>query len=197
MRTSALVLGAFLIAGVVVVEPSAGTPSDASECTSAFYWEHPDCPVPALVALDDLDAVTGVDTIQPIDEPRFGSIGEVTGWLDADSSLLVVTIDGRTRAYPLPIMVFHEVVNDELAGVPLLVTYCPLCNSGIAFDRRVTRPGDTIETLTFGTSGHLFRSNLVLYDRQHENFWLQLSGTAVAGTPFGDARTTLERIRRA
>lgn len=76
----------------------------------------------------------------------------------------------------------------------LLVTYCPLCDSGLVFDRRVRGPDGEVQVLDFGTSGHLYRSNLVLYDRQHENFWLQLSGTAVAGEPYGSARTELDRI---
>ncbi|MGH3443186.1 MAG: DUF3179 domain-containing (seleno)protein, partial [Nitriliruptorales bacterium] len=149
------------------------------DCSSAFYWEQPECPLPALVALDDIQAVTGVDTIPPIDEPRFESVSAAGQWLSPESPLLVVSVGGETRGYPLAILTWHEIVNDEIAGTPVVVTYCPLCNSGLVFERRVDG-----EVLTFGTSGHLFRSNLVMYDRQHRNFWLQFTGRAVAGERF-------------
>lgn len=169
--------------------PAATSPDEGSgrECSSAFYWDQPECPLPALVALDDIQPVTGVDSIPPIDEPRFESLAAAAGWLTPDSPVLVVSVDGETRAYPLAIMTWHEVANDEIAGSPVVVTYCPLCNSGLVFDRAVDG-----EILTFGTSGHLFRSNLVMYDRQHRNFWLQFNGRAVAGERFAGAE--LERI---
>lgn len=157
------------------------------DCSSAFYWEQPDCPLPALVALDDIQAITGVDAIPPIDEPRFESVAASGEWLSPESPLLVVTVGGDSRGYPVAILTWHEVVNDEIAGEPVLVTYCPLCNSGLVFGRTVAG-----EVLTFGTSGHLFRSNLVMYDRQHRNFWLQFTGRAVAGERW--AGTELERI---
>ncbi|MBW3604515.1 MAG: DUF3179 domain-containing protein [Actinobacteria bacterium] len=153
---------------------------DADECSSAFYWEHPDCPLPVLVATDDIEpAGVGVDEIAPVDEPRFTSIAEGAQWLSDDSPLLVITIDGETKAYPLAILVWHEIVNDVVGGVPVVVTYCPLCNTGIVFERTVDG-----EVLDFGTSGHLWRSNLVMYDRQHENFWSQVYGRGIAGAPF-------------
>ncbi|CAN5922520.1 DUF3179 domain-containing protein [soil metagenome] len=154
-------------------------PSD-DDCTSAFYWEHPDCPLPALVATDDIEpAGVGVDEIVPIDEPRFESLDDAARWLRADSPLLVVTIDDQTKAYPLAILVWHEIVNDVVGGEPVVVSYCPLCNTGIVFERTVDG-----EVLDFGTSGHLWLSNLVMYDRQHENFWSQVYGRGIAGRPF-------------
>jgi Protein of unknown function (DUF3179) len=80
------------------------------------------------------------------------------------------------RAYPLQIPVWHEIVNDTLGDRPIAVTYCPLCNSSLVFDRRV---GD--RTLTFGTTGNLRRSDLVMWDRQTESWWQQLSAEAVVG----------------
>ena len=74
---------------------------------------------------------------------------------------MVVELGGRARAYPLRIMVWHEIVNDRLAGRPIAVTYCPLCNSAVVFDRRVGG-----RELTFGTTGKLRRSDLVMWDRQ-------------------------------
>jgi hypothetical protein len=90
--------------------------------------------------------------------------------------VLVVEVGREVRAYPLGILTQHEIANDVIDGVPVAVTYCPLCNSGLAFDRRVNG-----EVLTFGTSGRLFQSNLVMYDRQHRNLWSQFNGTALLG----------------
>ncbi len=128
------------------------------------------------------------DGIRPIDEPCTEPVPEGGAWLADDESVLVVELDGRARAYPLAIMTQHEIVNDQLAGVPVLVTYCPLCNSGLAFERTVGG-----EVWDFGTSGRLLRSNLVMYDRQTRTLWSQFSGTALWGAPDVVGRE-LERI---
>lgn len=164
---------------VVARATFAATAQVDDPCTSGFFWEHRTCPVPALFLLDDLEAVGGVDAIPPIDAPTWESLDTAAGWLSDDSPLLVVAIDGEVRGYPLAVLVFHEVVNDTIGSVPVLVTYCPLCDSAVVFDRRLDG-----EVLTFGTSGLLFRSNLVLYDRASESLWLQLSGRSVAGSRF-------------
>jgi hypothetical protein len=91
--------------------------------------------------------------------------------------VLAVEINGDARAYPLQIMTWHEIVNDEISGVPVSVTYCPLCNTGIAFER----PTIDGELLDFGTSGKLFNANLVMYDRQTETYWAQATGQAILG----------------
>jgi Protein of unknown function (DUF3179) len=95
-----------------------------------------------------------------------------------------LTLGGETRAYPVQILIFHEIVNDTVGGVPVAVTYCPLCNSAIAFDRRVAG-----RVVTFGTSGKLLYSNLVMYDRQTRSLWHQLAGQAVAGLLTGTRLT--------
>ncbi|MGI9018428.1 MAG: DUF3179 domain-containing (seleno)protein [Euzebya sp.] len=146
------------------------------DCSSGFYWDQPACPLPPLVALDDIQAITGVDSIPPIDQPQFESIAMASSWLGPDSPIAVVQLGKRMKAYPLAILTYHEVVNDEIGGVPVVITYCPLCNTALAFRRTVQG-----EVLDFGTSGHLYRSNLVMYDRQDHNLWLQVSGTAVVG----------------
>jgi hypothetical protein len=91
--------------------------------------------------------------------------------------VLSLTVGGETRAYPLRVMTWHEIVNDVVGGVPVAVTYCPLCNSGVAFERTVTGHG----ILSFGTSGLLYADNLVMYDRQTESLWPQLTGEASVG----------------
>lgn len=101
-------------------------------------------------------------------------------WLADDEAVLAVEIDGDARAYPYQIMTWHEIVNDTVGGIPVAITYCPLCNSGVGFDRRV---GDKV--LDFGTSGRLYASNLVMYDRQTESLWPQLTGQAAVGVMTG------------
>ncbi len=126
------------------------------------------------------------DGIPAIDEPEFVSVGEANDWLDAREPVVVVSIGGETKAYPIQILTWHEIVNDSIANVPISVTFCPLCNATIVFDRRV---GD--EVLDFGTTGRLRKSDLVMYDRQSESWWQQFTGRAIVGTRAG---TVLERI---
>ncbi len=119
------------------------------------------------------------DGIPAIDEPRFQRTSDVH-WVDDDEQVLVVEVAGHARAYPVQVLTLHEVVNDTVGGVPLVVTYCPLCASGLAFERRIAD-----RVLSFGTSGRLFQSNLVMYDRQTESLWPQIGGRAVAGVLTG------------
>ncbi|NUR96181.1 MAG: DUF3179 domain-containing protein [Kribbellaceae bacterium] len=100
------------------------------------------------------------DGIPPIDEPRFSRAHSV-GWLADTEPLLSLTVGRETRGYPLQIMTWHEIVNDTVGGIPIAVTYCPLCNSGVTLDRRAAG-----RVLSFGTSGRLYADNLVIYDRQ-------------------------------
>ncbi len=104
------------------------------------------------------------DGILAIDDPHFSPVPQ-GGDLYADREpVMSVRIDGEARAYPLSILMWHEIVNDTLADTPISVTFCPLCNSGIVFDRRV----EGIET-TFGTTGKLRNSDMVMYDRLTES----------------------------
>jgi Protein of unknown function (DUF3179) len=98
--------------------------------------------------------------------------------------VLSLTLGGETRAYPVQVLIFHEIVNDTVGGVPVAVTYCALCNSGIAFDRRVAG-----RVVTFGASGKLLYSNLVMYDRQARSLSPQLAGLAVAAVLTGTRLT--------
>ena len=139
-----------------------------------------------MIDLDDLlPGGPPPDGIPSIDYPLFQPVSEVN-WLDDDEPVLSLTIDGKTKAYPIRIMTWHEIVNDRLAGVPVAVTYCPLCNSGVAFERTVAG-----ETTTFKVSGKLYADNLVMYDRLTESLWPQLTGRASVGALTG---TQLESI---
>lgn len=122
------------------------------------------------------------DGIPPIDDPRFLATSEVDHLAD-NEPVLAVRIGSDSRAYPVEVMIWHEIANDTFrpdgadgAAIPVAVTYCPLCNSAIAYDRRVDG-----RVLDFGTSGLLYRSALVMYDRQTESLWSHFNGRAVAG----------------
>ncbi len=125
------------------------------------------------------------DGIPPVDDPRFLSAEQVD-WLADDEPVVALEVGDDARAYPVQILVWHEIVNDTVGGRPVSVTYCPLCTSALAFDRRV---GDRL--VTFGTSGKLYHSDLVMYDRQTESLWSQLDGRAIAGVLTGTRLTRL------
>lgn len=126
------------------------------------------------------------DGIPAIDNPVFESAEVADQWLDDRDIVLGVHLDGEARAYPARVLVWHEIVNDRLADTPLSVTYCPLCGSGVVFDRRL---GERL--LDFGVSGLLHNSDLLLYDRQTESLWSQIPGKAISGELRGETLTRL------
>jgi Protein of unknown function (DUF3179) len=115
------------------------------------------------------------DGIPAVDNPSFAPVSEIHG-LAPHAPVISVAIGADAKAYPLRIMIWHEIVNDTVGGVPIAVTWCPLCNSSVVFDRRV---GD--RTLTFGTTGKLRNSDLVMYDRETESWWQQFGGACIVG----------------
>ena len=126
------------------------------------------------------------DGIPAIDQPTFESV-EAAGERLADQSPVLVFAHGAvTRAYPLDILIWHEIVNDEVDGLPVAVTFCPLCNASIVFDRQVGE-----RTLDFGTTGKLRKSDLIMYDRQTESWWQQALGEAIVGEFTGTRLTFL------
>jgi len=126
------------------------------------------------------------DGIPSIDEPKFVSPDSAAEWLDPREPVVVVVLPPTARAYPLQILTWHEIVNDTLSGVPITVTFCPLCNAAIVFDRRVKG-----KLLDFGTTGRLRNSDLIMYDRQTESWWQQFTGRAIIGDMLD---TVLKRI---
>ncbi len=114
--------------------------------------------------------------IPSVTEPAMESIDEAATWLGDRSPVIALELDGEARAYPLAILMWHEIANDRIADVPVAVTFCPLCNSSITFDRRVNEA-----VLDFGVSGLLRNSDLIMYDRQSETWWQQLTGEGLAG----------------
>jgi hypothetical protein len=116
------------------------------------------------------------DGIPAIDNPKFVNIKSADEWLKPNEPVVSVQVGDEARAYPIQILIWHEIVNDIVNGKPLLVTFCPLCNTAIAFER--TYNGQVFD---FGTTGRLRYSNLIMYDRQTETWWQQATGDAIAG----------------
>jgi hypothetical protein len=113
------------------------------------------------------------DGIPPIDNPKFLTKNDEIG---LEEPVIFLEINNEAKIYPIQVLTWHEIVNDEIGGVPVAVTFCPLCNASIVFDRRFDE-----EVLDFGTSGRLRNSDLIMYDRQTETFWQQFTGQALVG----------------
>ncbi|WP_292485302.1 DUF3179 domain-containing protein [Methanohalobium sp.] len=128
----------------------------------------------------------GKDGIPSIDNPTYNTVDEADRYLSDDELVMALNYNGKKRVYPLQIMVWHEIVNDDINGQPVLITYCPLCGSTLAFERKVQ--GDEVE---FGTSGKLYNSNLVMYDRKTDTYWAQLTGQAIVGELTGEELTPI------
>ena len=126
------------------------------------------------------------DGIPPIDNPEFDSVDVAWDWLQPQSPVVAVSLNGSARAYPLAIMTRHEIVNDVLGGVPVAVTFCPLCNSAIVFERTVDG-----EVLRFGVSGLLRNSDLIMWDDVTQSWWQQFTGTGIVGQYTGHQLTIL------
>ena len=121
----------------------------------------------------------GKDGIPSIDDPRFVSLAEVDD-ISATEPVIGLLVNAVARAYPLRVLIWHEIVNDVIGGVPVAVTYCPLCNAAIVFDRMID--GAVLE---FGTTGKLRHSDLIMYDRATESWWQQFLGEAIVGSMTG------------
>ena len=128
----------------------------------------------------------GRDKIHSVDEPAFAEPAAAS-WVAAENLVIGVSRDGAARAYPVHVMEYHQIVNDEIGGVPVVVTYDPIAGVPIAYVRRVGE-----RTLEFGVSGLIYNSNFLLYDRATESLWSQFRGEAIAGPLAG---TRLERLR--
>ena len=127
------------------------------------------------------------DGIPPVDQPKFLSPTDAGTWLKDQEPVIAFELEGDTRAYPLQILIWHEIVDDEVGRVPVAITFCPLCNTAIAFDRRVDG-----QTLRFGTTGNLRRSDLVMWsDDPGETWWQQITGEALVGDLVGRQLTML------
>ena len=140
------------------------------------------------VHLGDFESPSYRDRILPIDEPEFSRVATAPDYMNPAEPVLSLVVNGRARAYPLAILMWHELVNDNIDGRAVTVTYCPLCNTAIVFDSSV----DGVE-LSFGTTGILRNSDLVMWDRQTESWWQQITGAAIVGE-YARTKATLEII---
>ncbi|MCY3734657.1 MAG: DUF3179 domain-containing (seleno)protein [Chloroflexi bacterium] len=137
-----------------------------------------------LVDLDDFSQGAARDAIPAISGPLYVTLEEASAYYTDNVPLVQVNIDGDVRGFPLEILTWHEIVNDTIGGMPITVTYCPLCNTAIAFESQIGE-----EVFKFGVSGLLRNSDLVMYDRNTESLWQQSSGRAIVGAMVG-ARLT-------
>ncbi len=128
----------------------------------------------------------GKDGIPPIDKPVFIEQSVSQQWLVSNEPVISLVINNDSRAYPLQILMWHEIINDTVGGIPVSVTFCPLCYSANVFDRRVNG-----RLYSLGVSGMLRHSDMVMYDRQTESLWQQISGEAIVGDMVG---SKLKRI---
>lgn len=133
-------------------------------------------------AIDFSEVISGgppKDGIPAIDDPTFVQAAKADD-LSAEEPVIMLSMNGEAKAYPLRIMMWHEIVNDILGGVPVTVTYCPLCNSAVVFDRRLND-----RVFDFGVSGKLRHSDMIMYDRQTESWWQQFVGRGIVGEMTG------------
>ncbi len=163
---------------------SSATPSPREDVPSALVDRvNPTFPAPLIDPKSIVSGGPPPDGIPPIDHPTFLRAADVD-FVGDNEAVIAVEVNGESRAYPVQILIWHELVNDTVAGIPVTVSYCPLCNSAVAFDRRAGA-----RVLDFGTSGSLYQSALVMYDRQTESLWTHFDGRAVVGALTGTKLT--------
>ncbi|MDH3686957.1 MAG: DUF3179 domain-containing protein [Myxococcales bacterium] len=172
LTAASLVAGSLVLAG----------PASSQRTANGFVLEPASIPVAEI-----LRGGPPRDGIPALDDPRVVAAGDAP-WAD-DERVIGVVHGGRARAYPLGILVWHELVNDTVGDLPLLVSYCPLCGTGMVFERTIDGA-----VRRFGVSGLLYQSDLLMFDRGTESLWSQVEATAVTG-PLRGARLTLVRSR--
>jgi len=163
-----------------------GVPFAESNSFSRIEWPKTDFNKRSIKLEEILSGGPPKDGIPAIDTPSFISVVSAQNWLSDFEPVISVEINGKAKAYPLQILMFHEIVNDDLNGKAISVTFCPLCNTSIVFSRWVNG-----QKLDFGTTGRLRNSDLIMYDRQTESWWQQFTGEALIGSYTG---TQLEEL---
>ena len=138
-------------------------------------WEQTDFSKTSIDFKEILSGGPPKDGIPSIDKPKFTTISEAKD-IGPKEPVITLNLNGQARAYPLRVLIWHEIVNDQIGDIPVTITFCPLCNAAIVFDRRVKG-----KVLDFGTTGLLRKSDLVMYDRQTQSWWQQFTGKAIVG----------------
>ncbi len=173
-----------LVAGTLALGLASGALAQPAGLTA--LWPNTDFNTATVDLGDVISGGVPRDGIPSVQDPVFLRAADEDR-LGGREPVVTLIIDGAApRAYPIRYLTWHEIVNDDVAGVPVAVTFCPLCNSALAFDRRVG--GDVLE---FGVSGNLRHSDMIMYDRQTESWWQQAIGEGIAGTHAGVALTSL------
>ena len=149
-------------------------------CLSGFDFSQHSIPVDEI-----LSGGPDKDGIPSIDDPKFITVDQANKYLKDNDRVLGLARNGKAKAYPIKILNWHEIVNDKIGKQPVVVTFCPLCGTGMVFDSRIKG-----ESLSFGVSGLLYQSDMLLYDRKTESLWSQIKTEAVTG-PMTGARLKL------
>ncbi|MCP4381963.1 MAG: DUF3179 domain-containing protein [Hyphomicrobiales bacterium] len=172
-----------LPAATIILAVATSVPSSQAQSLADWQREFPETDFSKSAVPFDEIRFDGArrDSIPPIHDPQYVALDELTG-VGPLEPVISVVIGEDARAYPLSIMLWHEIVNDVVGDVPVLVSYCPLCNSGVVFDRRLGE-----RTLDFGNTGRLRHFDMVMYDLETESWWQQFSGSAIIGDLVGEA----------
>ncbi|MDJ0860501.1 MAG: DUF3179 domain-containing protein [Dinoroseobacter sp.] len=149
-------------------------------------WPNTDFDLHSVPLNEIMSGGPGKDGIPALSDPQFVTIDQKTTIEDREPVIAVEIENARPRAYPIRYLMWHEIVNDTVGGVPIAVTFCPLCNSAITFDRRLGE-----EVLTLGVTGKLRKSDMVMYDRETESWWQQAVGEGIVGLYTGEVLTQL------
>lgn len=134
----------------------------------------------SIVDLQEFKSLMPRDGFEVFNNPKFILKEEAYDLYFRFEPVISVEIEGEARAYPLNVLTFHEIANDEIKGIPISVTYCPLCNAGIVYDRRF-KDGDKEYVFDMAVSGMLRKSDMVMWDKQTETWWQQLTGEGLVG----------------
>jgi hypothetical protein len=176
----------FVLAAIFLwVSPFASAPAAEPPSSWTHEWKKTDFSRSSIEFDEIMSGGPPKDGIPAIDQPTHRAPSEINN-IGEQEPVITVTLNGETRAYPVRILIWHEIANDTLGGVPITVTFCPLCNSALVFDRRVDG-----QVFDFGTTGKLRNSDLVMYDRQTESWWQQFTGEAIVGKMTGALLTAL------
>jgi hypothetical protein len=172
---------AFVVFTIAVVSIWTAFPGAFAQGVSKWEREFPKTDFETrIIELSEIgDDGNTRDSIPPVFDPKYVPVADITD-IGPLEPVLSVGINGDFRAYPLRILLWHEIVNEEIGGVPVLISYCPLCNSGVVFDRRVDG-----KLLDFGNTGRLRHRDMVMYDQQTESWWQQFTGEAIIGALSG------------
>ena len=173
-----------IIAGFAAIDARQALPQDESPCRPSqlrtVNWSTDFC----QSIVDFAEIIVGNPSkngIPALTDPVMESVDSASEWLSGRSPVIALELAGQARAYPLAILMWHEIANDKIAGIPVAVTFCPLCNSALSFDRRVNGA-----VLDFGVSGLLRNSDLIMFDRLTESWWQQLTGEGLVGDYAGE-----------